>query len=93
MGGGGARRGRRADTAGTLPAAGFTYIGGRAHTLNNGAPAPGPARLNNGALRSLDRVPREYRRRSEYPEPEYSVIPEGGYSRGRGCPHGDTFDC
>lgn len=53
---GSARRPQRSGGgAGTLPANGFTYIGGdtRPHqplTLNNGAPAH---HLNNGSLRSL----------------------------------------
>ncbi|XP_045511285.1 toll-like receptor 6 [Colias croceus] len=52
---GSARRPPRSGGGGTLPANGFTYIGGDARpqqplTLNNGAPAP---LLNNGSLRSL----------------------------------------
>ncbi|PZC85998.1 hypothetical protein B5X24_HaOG214363 [Helicoverpa armigera] len=52
---GSARRPQRSGGGGTLPANGFTYIGGdtRPHqplTLNNGAPAH---HLNNGSLRSL----------------------------------------
>ncbi|KPI94558.1 hypothetical protein RR46_05810 [Papilio xuthus] len=55
---GSARRPPRSGGGGTMPANGFTYIGGdgRAHqphqpmTLNNGAPAH---HLNNGSLRSL----------------------------------------
>lgn len=56
MGGGqgSARRPQRSGGGGgTLPANGFTYIGGdvrHPHTLNNGAPAH---QLNNGSLRSL----------------------------------------
>ncbi|XP_061382132.1 uncharacterized protein LOC133319921 [Danaus plexippus] len=52
---GSARRPQRSGGGGTMPANGFTYIGGdgRHHqpqTLNNGAPAH---HLNNGSLRSL----------------------------------------
>jgi hypothetical protein len=51
---GSARRPQRSGGGGTLPANGFTYIGGDARhkplTLNNGAPAH---HLNNGSLRSL----------------------------------------
>lgn len=129
---GSARRPQRSGGGGTLPANGFTYIGGAAPaplTLNNGAPAH---HLNNGSLRSLPdkknnrsggvlchpdnfqrNVDSRYSRKQEngylrnsetiigfprgerpyadYGEPEYSVIPEGGYSRA--CAHSNTFNC
>lgn len=72
---------------GTLPAHGFTYIGGDRHqplTLNNGAPA---YHLNNGSLRSL---PDKKNNRGAVCHPEnfqrnvdsrYSRKQENGYLR------------
>ncbi|CAH0405074.1 unnamed protein product [Chilo suppressalis] len=55
----------------------------------------------NGYLRNSETVigfghasgERDYER--EYSEPEYSVIPEGGYGRdcARACAHSNTFNC
>lgn len=137
---GSARRPPRSGGGGTMPANGFTYIGGERHqplTLNNGAPAH---HLNNGSLRSLPdkksnrngvvchpenfqrnldtrysrKQENDYMRNSEtvlgfprdrererdyerdapdYSEPEYSIIPEGGYEFPRSCSHANTFNC
>ncbi|GBP56739.1 hypothetical protein EVAR_36993_1 [Eumeta japonica] len=93
-GGGSARRPQRSGgggTGGTLPANGFTYLGGEralpAHTLNNGAPAHAHTHhLNNGSLRSL----RDLKARHHVPHPDnfqrnvdsrFSRKQENGYLR------------